>query len=209
MAPIVLPPVEQAASPAPVAISVPAATPVEAPAYAELEQPEWSVAPNGAVQLPAPAPEAEQLPARVQYASAAETLVRPDPVLMTVSQRPVRRSGRIVEALSTPSVAAPVRSGSGRYVVQIGAYSNAANAERAWQEAARRFSLASEQPVTMTFDHNGRLFHRVAISGFASRVDANAQCASIRSRGGECFVQLGFDDRVQATDRHGDHHASR
>lgn len=189
-APIILPAVEQAAAPAPApAIVVPASTPIEAPAYAELEQPEWGVASNGAVQLPAPAPEAEQLPAREQYAAAAETLVRPDPVVMPVSQRPVRRSGRIVEALSTPSVAAPVRSATGRYVVQIGAYSNATNAERAWQDAERRFGLASEQPVTMTFDHNGRLFHRVAISGFISRADANRQCTSIRSRGGQCFVR--------------------
>ncbi|MFN3725799.1 MAG: tetratricopeptide repeat protein [Allosphingosinicella sp.] len=190
-APIVLPPVEQAAvpAPAPVAVPVPAATPVEAPAYAELEQPEWGIDSRGAVQLPAPVPAAEQVPVRVQYAAAAETLVRPDPVVMPVSQRPARRSGRIVEAMSTPSVAAPVRSGSGRYVVQIGAYSNAANAERAWQDAERRFGLASEQPVTMTFDHNGRLLHRVAISGFTSRADANRQCASIRSRGGECFVR--------------------
>lgn len=194
-APIVLPSVEPVAAPepapAPVAIPLPAATPVAAPAYAELEQPEWGIDSRGAVQLPAavPAPEAEPVPARVQYAAAAETLVRPDPVVMPVSQRPVRRSGRIVEAVSTPRIAEPVRSGSGRYVVQIGAYSNAANAERAWQEAERRFGLASEQPVTMTFDHNGRLFHRVAVSGFASRADANRLCTSIRSRGGECFVR--------------------
>ncbi len=183
-APIVLPPVEPA-----VAAPVPAATPVAAPAYAELEQPEWGIDGRGAVQLPAPEPESEPVPARVQYAAAAETLVRPDPVVMAVSQRPVRRSGRIVEVVSTPRSAEPVRSGSGRYVVQIGAFSNAANAERAWQEAERRFGLASEQPVTMTFDHQGRLLHRVAISGFASRADANRQCASIRSRGGECFVR--------------------
>lgn len=189
-APIVLPPVEQATAPTPApAIVVPASTPIEAPAYAELEHPEWGVDSRGAVQLPAPAPEAERLPSSVQYAAAAETLVRPDPVVMRVSQRPMRRSGRIVEALSTPSVAAPVRSGNGRYVVQIGAYSNAANAERAWQDAERRFGLASEQPVTMTFDHKGRLFHRVAISGFVSRADANRQCSTIRSSGGQCFVR--------------------
>lgn len=199
-APIVLPPVEPVAAPesAPVVIPVPAATPVAPPAYAELEQPEWGIDSRGAVQLPAavPAPEAEQVPARVQYAAAAETLVRPDPVVMPVAQRPVRRSGRIVEAVATPRIAEPVRSGSGRYVVQIGAYSNAANAERAWQEAERRFGLASEQPVTMTFDHNGRLFHRVAISGFTSRADANRQCTSIRSRGGECFVRGNAGDAV-------------
>ena len=192
--PIVLPPVEPVVAPVPDAVPVPAATPVAAPAYAELEQPEWGIDARGAVQLPAPEPEAEPVPARVQYAAAAETLVRPDPVVMAVSQRPVRRSGRIVEAVSTPRIAEPVRSGSGRYVVQIGAFSNAANAERAWQEAERRFGLASEQPVTMTFDHGGRLLHRVAISGFASRADANRQCASIRSRGGECFVRSNAGD---------------
>lgn len=188
-APIVLPQVEQAAAPVPAPVPVPAATPVEAPAYAELEQPEWGIDSRGAVQLPAPEPEAEQLPARVQYAAATEALVRPDPVVMPVSQRPVRRSGRIVDAAPTPSVAAPVRSGSARYVVQIGAFSSAANAERAWQDAERRFGLASEQPVTMTFDHNGRILHRVAISGFATRAEASRQCSSIRSRGGECFVR--------------------
>ena len=192
-APIVLPSVEPAPAPAPapVAVPIPAATPVVAPAYAELEQPEWGVDARGTGQLPPPAPAAdpEPVPARVQYAAAAEALVRPDPVVMPVSQRPVRRSGRIVEAVSTPSVAAPVRSGNGRFVVQIGAFSNAANAERAWQEAERRFGLASEQPVTMTFDHNGRLFHRVAVSGFTTRADANRLCGNIRSRGGECFVR--------------------
>ena len=190
-APIVLPAVEQPAPvviPAP-AIPVPAASPVAAPAYAELEQPEWGIDERGAVQLPAAEPEAEQLPARVQYAAATEALVRPDPAVMQVSQRPVRRAGRIVEAVPTPRTVEPRPTGNGRYVVQIGAFSSAANAERAWQQAERRFGLTARQPVTMTFDHNGRLLHRVAISGFQSRGDATQVCASIRSRGGECFVR--------------------
>ena len=192
-APIVLPAPEPAE---PAVVPVPAASPVAAPAYAEHEQPEWGNDSNGAVQLPATDPEDSQLPARVQYAAATDALVRPDPAVMPVSQRPIRRSGRIVDAAPTPSVTAPERSGTARYVVQIGAFSSAANAERAWQDAERRFGLSSEQPVTMTFDHNGRLFHRVAVSGFASRADAGRLCTSIRTRGGECFVRGNAGDAV-------------
>ena len=193
-APIAVPAPVAIAAPAPIAVPAPAIATPEAPAYAELEQPEWGIDERGRVQLPAPAPEAEQVPARVQYAAATQALVRPDPVVMAVSQQPARRVARIVEPARAPSTSGPRRSGNGRYVVQIGAFSSAANAERAWQQAESRLGLRSEQPVTMTFDHRGRLLHRVAISGFDNRGDANQLCASIRSRGGECFVRNNAGD---------------
>ena len=36
---------------------------------------------------------------------------------------------------------------------------------------------------------NGRLFHRVAIGGFADRASANGLCATIKAQGGQCFVR--------------------
>ena len=182
--------------PAPMPVSAPIAAPVvEAPAaYAEVEQPEWGLAENGSVRLPESAP--EELPVQVQYAAATEALIRPDPVAAPARQQPLRRAVRMVDQLAaTPAVgASPVRSASGRFVVQIGAFSSAANAERAWQHAQRSFGLRSEQPVTMTFDHDGRLLHRVAIAGFERRGDASSLCATIQARGGTCFVRSSAGD---------------
>jgi len=172
--------------PAPVLAPAPAAPPVD---YAELEAPEWGLDERGNIELPAPAPPEERAPAKVQYAAAAETLVRPDPVVMPV----VARAARALAPVATRAISAgPLpgkRSAEGRYVVQIGAFSSAANADRAWKTYEKRFGLAAEQPVTMTIDHRGRLLHRAAISGFVTRKEASQVCNVIRIRGGECFVR--------------------
>jgi hypothetical protein len=206
-APITLPPpvayaeAEPVGDPVPVPIPATAPAPAEetaAVAYAELEQPEWGLDEAGGVQLPQQEPAAERMPAREQYAAAAETLVRPDPVVMPVASRAVRSlapvAARVIRAASLGSR----RSATGRFVVQIGAFSSAANAERAWQLAERRYGLRAEQPVTMTIDMNGRLLHRVAISGFDKRGDAAQTCQSIRSRGGECFVRNSAGDAANS-----------
>lgn len=198
-APIQLPtgqaqePVTEVPMPLPAPAPVEAPIAVEAPvALAQAEQPEWGLAENGAVRLPEADPEAADLPVQVQYAAAAETLIRPAAAATPVRERPLRRAVRIAD----PVVDAPIRrnaagsrSASRGYVVQIGAFSSAAGAERAWQQAETRFGLRSEAPVTMTFDHNGRLLHRVAIAGFDSRRDAVGLCDTIRARGGACFVR--------------------
>ncbi len=190
-APVAIPVAVAEAEPAPLEL-VP--MPQDAQVHAALEQPEWGIDDRGAVSLPAPAPEMRELPARVQYAAATEALVRPDPVLAGSAPRATPRAAARFNRAPAGHAEQPRRAGSGGYVVQIGAFSNAANAERAWQHAQRSFGLASEQPVTMTVDHNGRLLHRVAIAGFGSRGDAAALCAGIRGRGGECFVRNSAGD---------------
>jgi hypothetical protein len=191
------PPVAWAqAQPVEVPAPVAAPAPVEAPAteYAELEASEWGLDESGAVALPAEAPAAERVPVRVQYAAAAQSLVRPDPVVMPVASRAVRSlapiASRALRAVGLPGT----RSASGQYVVQIGAFSSAANAARAWQTYESRFGLKAEQPVTMTIDHQGRLLHRVAISGFVGRGEAAQVCRVIKARGGECFVRSNAGD---------------
>ena len=84
--------------------------------------------------------------------------------------------------------------GDSRFVVQLGAFSNEGNAERAWQQAEQRFALADHVPLTTTIDINGRTLHRVSVSGFASQADAARMCGSIRARGGACFVRANAGD---------------
>jgi cell division septation protein DedD len=79
--------------------------------------------------------------------------------------------------------------GNSPFVVQLGAFSNEDNAERAWQQAESRFALAGHVPLTTTIAINGRTLHRVSVSGFATQADAVRLCGAIRTRGGACFVR--------------------
>jgi Flp pilus assembly protein TadD len=181
--------------PAPVAAPAPAEAPAaDAVEYAELEASEWGVDERGAVTLPKEEPAAERVPVRVQYAAAAQSLVRPDPVVMPVASRAARALAPLARRALRATPLPGTRSASGKYVVQIGAFSSAANAARAWETYANKFGLKSEQPVTMTIDHQGRLLHRVAISGFVGRGEASQVCRVIKARGGACFVRSNAGD---------------
>jgi Flp pilus assembly protein TadD len=158
---------------------LPAGTPVrmaEAPSY----------------YLPVPQPEPEAPSAReVERALAVQTLNRPTPVVVpaaSVSLPPAPRFNR-----AAPRTA-QVRAGDSRYVVQLGAFSNEANAERAWVETQSRYGLTPYAPLTVTIDHQGRTLHRVAVAGFASQSDARRLCGSIQAQGGECFVRENAGD---------------
>ncbi len=178
------------AAPAPVTVES-APVPVD---YASAEASDWGVDEQGSVALPSQEPEEVQVPVRVRYAAAAEDLVRGDATVMRVANR-------------TASVAAPAavrafaagrlpgkRASGGEFVVQIGSFSSSENADRAWQHYQESYGLNAERPVTMTIDHNGRLMHRVAVSGFEKRADATQACRAIKARGGQCFVRNNAGD---------------
>lgn len=76
------------------------------------------------------------------------------------------------------------------WVVQLGAYDNAAIAKEKWYALARRNSALAERPVlTSQITVNGATFSRLAVSGFGDRADAMALCRSIRAQRGQCFVR--------------------
>ena len=189
------------AAPAPVAAAAvqsdwgqPAAAPASAPIAS---QPEAAPAPAAApVQvaeapsyyLPAPVEAPVASEAEVRFAAAAESLTRPAPAV-------VRTASVSLPAAPVFRRAAPaVRSGNSRFVVQLGAFSNEGNAERAWLDASRRFGLNGRAPLTTTFDHEGRTLHRVSVAGFASQGDAARLCQSIKGQGGACFVRANAGD---------------
>jgi Flp pilus assembly protein TadD len=184
---------EPVEAPAPVPAPAPVAS-AESDDYAELEAPEWGLDERGSVELPQEEPVAERAPVRVQYAAAAQSLVRPDPVVMPVASRAVRSMAPVASRVLRAAPLPGSRSASGKFVVQIGAFSSAANAARAWQTYETRYGLRAEQPVTMTIDHHGRLMHRVAISGFVNRKEASQVCRVIQTRGGACFVRSNAGD---------------
>ena len=153
---------------------MPTAQSYQAPAEAPVESGDTSSEPV------APPPEV-----RVQYASAARTLVAPEPTLIRAAA--VTRVPAPVFQRARPRVA--IAHGSAPVVVQLGAFSNEGNAERAWLEASERYHLGDRRPLTTTIAIDGRTLHRVSVSGFASAGDAQRLCGQIRVAGGVCFVR--------------------
>lgn len=173
-----------AAAPAP-AVPEPAA-PVEV-AQAD-PQPAAPVSAVTPVDLPAPAPYLVQ--------AAATT----PPPLIAAPTRP----GRLLLARATPR---PVRQGlTGRYVVQLGAFSSADKVESAWRKTARRVNhIAGLTPSQATFGS----VHRLSLAGFETRGAAVALCRQIRASRGECFVRVNAGDALAQWAKPGIRLASR
>ena len=181
-------PVQAAPEPAQAApVRVAEARPAEAPAFWVPSAQSYQAPPETPVERGQTQTEAAPPPpaVRVQYASAARNLVAPEPTLIrasAVTRVPVAPFQRARPQVSIENGSAPV-------VVQLGAFSNDRNAERAWVQASERFGLQDRRPLTTTIDINGRRLNRVSVSGFASAGDAQRLCGQIRGQGGECFVR--------------------
>jgi hypothetical protein len=79
-------------------------------------------------------------------------------------------------------------SADGSHLVQLGAFSSAANAERAKKILAAHVpGLKGHAFVVTQAEVSGRKFWRVAASGFDAGA-ASGTCARIRQSGGGCFA---------------------
>lgn len=205
-------------APEPVAMDIPveiaAAEPVyEAPepVYIAAAEPVYQ-APEPVYQAPEPVYEApvqvagalpaweptapaqsEPTEAEVRYAAAVQTLVRPEPAVIRASASTATAPKPVFErprpARQPAARRASMFTGSSNFVVQLGAFSNAGNAERAWEQAERRYGIAGAEPLTTTIEMGGRTLHRLSVAGFANHADASRLCSSIKAQGGACFVR--------------------
>ncbi len=188
---------------APQAENVRFAEAAEVPAIAaEPEPAEVAFAPppmpeEAIVSAPVPVPTPE-----TRFAEAVQTLVEPTAdfasetapmIRASVSTfEPAEKAPRIVGRTERQEeVRAALGARPSRFVVQIGAFSTPENVERAWVMAIDRFPAAAERvPLSTTVTIPGRgTFHRLSVSGFDSRTEANGLCGSIRAKGGACFVR--------------------
>ncbi len=78
----------------------------------------------------------------------------------------------------------------GTHVVQLGAFSSAANAEAAWGKLSKRHGVLSGlNSASSTVTVNGKKLIRLAASGFGNAGAANAACQQIKAQGGVCLVR--------------------
>jgi hypothetical protein len=91
--------------------------------------------------------------------------------------------GETKEPVVEQPAPAPPSGGSGS-VIQLGAYNNAAQAERAWTALSSRFpSVAAMTKLVVPFSGGYRLR-----AGAASRAEARQVCQALRVAGENCFV---------------------
>lgn len=104
------------------------------------------------------------------------------PVAPPVREEPKRLPGNETrEPLPPEGAPVPVKNGS---VIQLGAFQNAAQAERAWTALSARFpSIAAMNKLVVPFSGGIRL--RAAAP---SPAEARAACQALRAAGENCFV---------------------
>lgn len=183
-------PVLDAGQPTRLALA-PAASPVQT---AELVAPVEASEP-----VPPPISDVPLEPAPAYEAPVAAAAVAPQSALVRAEARPFKQA---VTAPSRPAAAKPhfrqaalVRPVTdGRFVVQIGAFSNPVLAERAYGRLSGKLDLASYGATNSAVKVGRASLVRVGIAGFGTRGDAAAMCARVKQSGQPCFV------RVQAGD---------
>lgn len=189
----------------------PVETVAAAPAPSEFApMPVWVSAPTAYTSIDAPAVPAAPVEAveeaKPVYAAAVESLVAPQAAVFKASgpalpqAKPFRTAPApsakaapkkaLLASTGTPTTrAAATASGTGRFAVQLGAFSSASGVERAWAEAHKRYGFADRTPYSTTVKLPKGTFHRLSVAGFGSHQEAARVCQSVKAKGGACFVR--------------------
>ncbi|MEO1045296.1 MAG: SPOR domain-containing protein [Pseudomonadota bacterium] len=78
----------------------------------------------------------------------------------------------------------------GTYIVQLGAFSSASKADRAWSYYTGKYgALSGFDHVSTPVTSKGRTLHRLSAVGFGNRQTALAMCDGLKARGGSCIVR--------------------
>lgn len=91
-----------------------------------------------------------------------------------------------------PTTAAPATA-KGGFVVQVGAFPSAADADKGFSTASSKAgaAMSGKSKHVETVQKDGRTLYRSTVKGFATR-DAAAQfCVALRAKGGQCIVRGG------------------
>jgi len=123
--------------------------------------------------------DASSVPAKAQLAAID---VPPSTTPASAASAPHMISSPVVQAI-------PATVDHGSHVVQLGAFSSADGAQRAWRHfAARHPGLGSYHSQITQVTVKGHNFWRVQAAGFAGFAVARQMCQSVKAQGGVCLV---------------------
>lgn len=189
--PAVFDAIESGARPPAAPAAAVVATPEPAPAPAEVREPAAAVQPPPqTVQQPAAGPAvADQQPLQSsQLATAPPPLNTPPPAVQTAAVQPAQPAPQPA-AQPLSGGYKPAFSAGGNWLVQIGAPQTQEAAEQEWNRRAASWPelFQGAERVIVRADVNGRTVYRVRAGAFATQAEADAFCAAIKGRGGDCF----------------------
>jgi hypothetical protein len=126
------------------------------------------------------APPAARAPTQRQAAAVPTSPAAP-PMAITPDAPPAR---------IPPSPAAPRANEGGGWVVQLSAQKSEAEAQAAFRSAQTKYAaLSSRAPLIRRKDTERGVFYAAQVGPFGSKGDADQMCQSLKSVGGDCFVQ--------------------
>ena len=179
-APEVAPSVANEAATSPADVAAPAASPPVMPvAYTP---------PKVAPPVAARARSAPSAPSDAEAAPAPAAIAAPKPVLRR-GQRPSTLQAQAMALGGNPHAAARGKQAGGGYLVQIGAYGSANEAQHALEAIKTKTGtlLAGVSPLTQPTEKNGHQIYRARFAGFnADR--AASTCNALRRQSVDCFV---------------------
>ena len=107
--------------------------------------------------------------------AAVQTTSSPKPVLQKIAYQPAAKIAG---------------SSTGTHLVQLGAFSSAEGAKRAWGILSSKNSdLNAFEYASSRISVKGRTLYRLAAIGFGNAQTAEAMCAGIKAKGGNCIVR--------------------
>jgi hypothetical protein len=117
--------------------------------------------------------------------------VDPSPVNPVPAQPAPPRAVATAPAAPAPATPAAPVVASGGAMVQIGAYSSTALADRGYGEVASAFPgpMAGKSKQVESLTRDGKTLYRGLIAGFANRGAAQAFCDTLKASGRTCLVR--------------------
>ncbi len=161
---------------------------------------------NSEPVMAAALPEPEAVPAPVVAEAAFEPSIftaEPAPAFEVAAVPTIRSSPLPVKQVIVPASTKfvtekaykPVESG--KFVVQLGAFSTMARAEAAWAKANRKMANIGNYDASQSrVKVKAGSLYRIAVTGFASRQDAGRVCTQVKAAGGVCFIRTIASDET-------------
>lgn len=114
---------------------------------------------------------------------------KPAPVKMAAAQTPPSTKPVLQKVAYQPAVKT-AGSSTGTHLVQLGAFSSPEGAKRAWGIlSAKNSDLNAFEYASSRVNVKGRTLYRLAAIGFGNAQTAEAMCAGIKAKGGNCIVR--------------------
>lgn len=130
----------------------------------------------------------------VRIAAAVASVAEEEAPLIKAPEGPAKSEESTPAAkpvkLALADTRAPATPVAGKYLVQLGAFSSAGNAQKAWAHYSRKHKiLGGFTSSSSTVNIKGRTLTRLAAAGFGNYQAAVAACSQIKRAGGDCVVK--------------------